>query len=111
MKSPDLQAILAGLDRMVSEANPNQLPAISAALSAVAAAAGARLVLVNGQAEDHNFCAPDVNLSAPDAAHRLGVSVDWLYKHHRKLPFARKIGRRVLFSARGLENWNRRKKS
>ena len=47
---------------------------------------------------------PDVNLSAREAARRLGLSQDYLYRS--KLPFKVRIGRRVLFSARGLERWN-----
>jgi predicted DNA-binding transcriptional regulator AlpA len=53
------------------------------------------------------FARTDQNLSAEDAARRLGVSADWLYK--TKLPFKVKIGRRVLFSATGLEKWNRQR--
>ncbi len=50
------------------------------------------------------------NLSASEAARRLGVSKDVLYKRarDRRLPFAMHIGRRVLFDARGLERWRRR---
>jgi excisionase family DNA binding protein len=52
--------------------------------------------------------APDVNLSAEEAARRLGMSVDYLYKA-KNLPFRRKIGRSVRFSAAGLERWNRQR--
>lgn len=45
------------------------------------------------------------NLSAGEAAGRLGMSRDWLYKNASRLPFSVRIGRRVLFSARGLERW------
>jgi hypothetical protein len=47
----------------------------------------------------------DENLSAEEAARRLGLSTDYLYRN--ELPFKLRIGRRVLFSARGLERWNR----
>ncbi len=53
--------------------------------------------------------APDDNLSAADAARRLGMSRDWLYRNARRLPFAGRIGRRVVFSARGLERWNQQR--
>jgi predicted DNA-binding transcriptional regulator AlpA len=35
-------------------------------------------------------------LTADDAAARLGVSKDWVYHHWGQLPFAVKLGRRVL---------------
>jgi predicted DNA-binding transcriptional regulator AlpA len=47
------------------------------------------------------------NLSATEAAERLGMSRDWLYRNAARLPFAVRIGSRVLFSAQGLERWNR----
>jgi excisionase family DNA binding protein len=52
--------------------------------------------------------AADENLSAEEAARRLGLSKDWLYRHADSLPSVR-IGRRVLFSASGLERWNRQR--
>jgi predicted DNA-binding transcriptional regulator AlpA len=48
----------------------------------------------------------DRNLSAQEAAARLGMSDSWLYKHP-DLPFVVKIGGRTLYSERGLEKWNR----
>ena len=48
-----------------------------------------------------------LNISADEAARRLGLSKDWLYRHADELPFTIKIGRRVLFSAPGLEKWTR----
>ena len=45
-------------------------------------------------------------LTAPEAAGRLGVSVDWLYRRTRSLPFARKLSRKVVrYSVRGLEEY------
>lgn len=52
---------------------------------------------------------PDRNLSAEEAAQRLGMSRDYLYRHAANLPFTVRIGSRVLFSERGLERWNARK--
>lgn len=48
---------------------------------------------------------PDRLLSADEAAARLGISKDYLYRHHAEYPFARRIGRRVLFSSVGLESY------
>jgi predicted DNA-binding transcriptional regulator AlpA len=54
---------------------------------------------------------PASNMSATEAARRLGMSRDWLYKNARRLPFAVRIGRRLLFDAHGLERWNRSRAS
>lgn len=52
----------------------------------------------------------DVLLDAAEAARRLGMSQDWLYRHAEHLPFTRRIGRRLLFSAQGIEQFIRAKK-
>lgn len=50
-------------------------------------------------------------LTPTEAAKRLGVSVRWLYRHHRKLPFARKLAPRVLrFDAAALDRWVERQR-
>ena len=98
------QQVLAQVDRLIEEARPEELPALSAALSARVSVATARLL----ETPPERDRGPDQNLSVEEAAGRLGVSGDWLYKQ-RNLPFRRKIGRRVLFSAKGLEKWNRQR--
>jgi predicted DNA-binding transcriptional regulator AlpA len=49
----------------------------------------------------------DELLSAPEAARRLGISQDYLYRHHCDFRFTRRVGRRVLFSALGIEKYIR----
>jgi predicted DNA-binding transcriptional regulator AlpA len=45
-------------------------------------------------------------LDAKEAAEMLSMSEDWLYRHHKKLPFAHKLGPKVLrFSYHGLIKW------
>ncbi|HTS88110.1 MAG TPA: helix-turn-helix domain-containing protein [Gemmatimonadales bacterium] len=45
-------------------------------------------------------------LTAGEAARRLGVTVDWMYRRTRTLPFARKLSRKVVrFSAEGLAEY------
>ncbi len=48
---------------------------------------------------------PDELLDVCATAKRLGVSHDYLYRHQRKFPFARRIGRKLLFSSVGLEKF------
>jgi len=43
------------------------------------------------------------------AAKILGVSKDWVYRHGRMLPFRVRIGRRVMFSPDGLQDYIRRR--
>ena len=47
--------------------------------------------------------APDQNLEIGEAARRLGVSRDYLYRHHSKFKFTRREGRKLLFSSAGLD--------
>jgi len=51
---------------------------------------------------------PDELLDVPQAAKRLNVSENYLYRHSRRLPFTRRVGRKLLFSASGLELYLRR---
>jgi hypothetical protein len=50
----------------------------------------------------------DELLDIEAAAARLGMSVDWLYDNHSKLPFTRRIGRKLLFSSLGLDEYIRK---
>lgn len=45
----------------------------------------------------------DELLNVESAAARLGVSEDYVYRHARDFAFTRRIGRRLLFSALGIE--------
>src|SRR5580704_1580748 len=47
----------------------------------------------------------DQLLSVPEAAARLGLSPDYLYHHAKRLPFTRRIGRKLLFSAQGIQRY------
>jgi excisionase family DNA binding protein len=51
---------------------------------------------------------PDELLEVPEAAHRLGVSPDYLYRHSRRFPFTRRMGRKLLFSSAGLDAYLRK---
>ena len=46
---------------------------------------------------------PDQLLSIGEAARRLNVSQDYLYRHGKELPFTRRMGRKVLFSNSGID--------
>ena len=45
----------------------------------------------------------DELLSVTEAARRLGFSPDYLYRHSKDFAFTRRVGRKLLFSAVGIE--------
>jgi hypothetical protein len=47
---------------------------------------------------------PDELVDVAEAARRLGVSKSYVY-HHRELPFARHLGKRLLFSSVGISRY------
>jgi predicted DNA-binding transcriptional regulator AlpA len=51
---------------------------------------------------------PDELLEVPEAAHRLGVSPDFVYRNHKKYTFTRREGRKLLFSSAGLDAYLRK---
>ena len=95
--------LFAELDKAIRAAPPEDLPALAGRLREAELLAEMRLRSAAKPAG--NGTVQDENLSVGKAAERLGVSTDWLYK--TDLPFKVRIGRRVVFSARGLERWNR----
>jgi|ERR1019366_2694608 predicted DNA-binding transcriptional regulator AlpA len=52
----------------------------------------------------------DELLDIGEAARRLGVSKDFLYRNRGDFPFSRRLGRRLLFSALGIDNYIRQQK-
>jgi excisionase family DNA binding protein len=82
---------------------PSELPRLLGDLAEIAATAQARLI---AQAP---VLQPDTLLTCKQAAARLSCSVDYLYKQGRELPFARRLGRKLLFSQNGIEEYLRKK--
>ena len=56
--------------------------------------------------------APSNGLNVEAVVQRTGMSKDWLYREARKgrLPFARRLGRRVVFDEVGLARWLERRR-
>ena len=52
----------------------------------------------------------DEFLTVKAAAQRLGCSADYLYKNSASLPFTRHLGKKLLFSTRGIEEYLRQGK-
>ena len=97
----ELQNVLAAAKELPVE----QLPRLLGDLEEIRCTAIARLsVPALAPAQDQL-------LDVEAAAQRLGVSCDYLYRHHAELPFTRRIGKRLLFSSSGIEKFLRLKTS
>jgi predicted DNA-binding transcriptional regulator AlpA len=101
--------VMVELDRLIADARPEDLPRLVGRLVEAEERARLRLRTAAPHAPENGQGEADENLSAVEAARRLGLSRDYLYRHADKLPFTVRIGRRLLFSARGLETWNTRR--
>jgi predicted DNA-binding transcriptional regulator AlpA len=49
-------------------------------------------------------------LGVEEAGARLGVTADWLYRHHKHLPFTVRCGRLLRFSELGIEQYIRKRR-
>jgi excisionase family DNA binding protein len=87
--APLLLQVAAGLTRLTALQNALAARMLTAAPSPAPSPSG-----------------PEHLLSVEEAAARLGMSADWVYRHARHLPFTRRVGRRALrFDSAGLERW------
>jgi len=102
MSRPDLCGLVAATPAP-------DLPQLIGELEAARAAAWARLTIPAADKPSDVSGQEARNLDVAEAAKRLGMSRDWLYRHASELPFAVRIGRRVVFDSRELERWNRRR--
>ncbi len=92
------------LESVLSEAKTiplEELPQLCGDLELVRVTALARIATPAAQA-------PDELLSVPQAAARLNVSENYLYRNSRRLPFVKRIGRKLLFSSAGLDLYLKR---
>jgi predicted DNA-binding transcriptional regulator AlpA len=96
------------LRSLVEKTPAPELPQLIGDLEAARAAAWARLTTPAADKPRDEPGQEARNLDVAEAAKRLGISRDWLYRHASELPFALRIGRRVVFDSLALERWNRR---
>jgi hypothetical protein len=83
-----------------------ELPALLGQLEAAKATAWARLTAPASPQPEH-----DELLNVKEAARRLGVSEDYLYSHHKSYAFTRRQGRKLLFSALGIDKYIRQQRT
>ena len=77
-----------------------ELPELIGQLEAAKATAWARLSWPPSGTHRH-----DELLTVETAATRLGVSADYLYRHSKDYPFTQRQGRKLLFSALGIDKY------
>ena len=82
----------------------DDLPRLLGDLEEIRATALARLTAPVPLSES-----PDELLDVEEASRRLNVSRDYLYHSHKRLPFTRYAGRKLLFSSKGIEQFISRK--
>lgn len=91
----ELQLVLMA----VKDLPAGELPRFLGELEEIRVTAIARLTIpAPAQVQQH-----DVLLDTAEAAHRLGISKDFLYRNHGDFQFTRRVGRRLLFSSLGIE--------
>jgi excisionase family DNA binding protein len=91
----ELQSVLSA----VLEMRPEQLPELLGELEVVRSTAMMKLTApISAQPHDEL-------LSIEQASERLGMSTDYLYRHSKTLPFTRRMGRKLLFSSLGIEQF------
>ena len=88
------------LFKAARELPAEELPDFIGRLESAKAVAWARLMAPASEPQEH-----DELLSVEVAAERLGISKDYLYRHHSQYPFTRRQGRKLLFSALGIEKY------
>ncbi len=97
---PELEPILSSARQL----SPEELPRLLGDLEEIRTTALARLTAPALQPQS-----PDAMLDVEEAAVRLGTSRSYLYRHHKRFPFTRRMGRSLRFSANGIEQYIRRR--
>ena len=94
---PELQLIL----KIARELPTDELPSLLGQIEEVRYTALSRLT-----APQHTtFSEPEQLLDITEAASRLKVSEDYLYRHSKDFPFTRREGRKLLFSSSGIDRY------
>lgn len=82
-------------------------PAIQALLHRCVAVQAILLGALAVSEPDRADSQPDRLLDVTEAANRLGMSPDWLYRHASKLPFVKRQGRTLRFSNHAIDAYIR----
>lgn len=89
-----------------------EIPVLVGDLERIKALLFARLVSPDGRSDGQPPAEADRWLAAEEAAAILNVTPRWLYRHAKRLPFAKRLSRKALrFSEAGLRKWLAAKKA
>ena len=102
-RAPGLRTELEAAMAQARSLEPDALPELLGDLENIRATALARLM-----AQSRPVSAEDRLLDIDEAATTLGVSLSYLYRHSKTFPFTRRMGRKILFSSAGIEQYLRR---
>src|ERR1051326_7682566 len=91
----ELKTVLTSVSAMAAA----DIPALLGELEVIRATATMRLT-VPAQPAQH-----DALLNVETAATRLSISTDYLYRHYKQFPIARRMGRKLLFSSLGIDQY------
>src|SRR5215470_2577431 len=108
-KETDLSSV-PSLDEIAREPSmaTNVSPDVARALTMRCAAVLAALAAIPSETPQKESQVPEERLlGVEEAASRLGVSKDYLYRQGSRLPFTVRVGRRLRFSATGLARYIR----
>lgn len=98
------QALFIKLRREIETADRADLLDLAGDFAWLEAALRIRINQVGGVSDPSKGKEQDEYVDITVAAQRLGVSKSFLYRK-KQLPFRKKIGSRVVFSALGLQKW------
>ncbi len=109
----DVADLIATLEKAIMEASLHEAPRLLGDLERLKASLWARtmspLATHDGLSGTTRPTGGDQLLTVEEAAEKLGVSRDWLYRHSKKLAFTVRLGRHLRFSARGIERYIRQR--
>jgi hypothetical protein len=98
--TPELQAVLARARTLAAE----EIPRFLGELETIRATVWLQLTATAPVTK----VAGDELIDVEEAARRLGVSVDYLYRNHKQFAFTRRVGRKLVFSSLGIDEHIRR---
>ena len=106
----DIAGLIAILDQAIADISPQEALSIIGDLERLKASVWMRLMGAQAKGDGHAPAREDLLLTVKEAAQKLGVLPDWLYRRAKKLPFTVRLGKRHLrFSARGIERYIRQR--
>ena len=106
----DLADLIATLEQAIAEVSPREAPRLLGDLERLKVSLLARMLIEQTRGNNQTPEGEDRLLAVEEAAEKLGVPNDWLYRHAKKLPFTVRLGPRHLrFSARGIERYIRQR--